>query len=80
MKKIVSLTVLCCLSLMLCSQTQPPKKRIPVDTTAKISRIYNNYKSKISHKSPQNINEVLIIDTSNNKRDTMRVFSLKLNY
>ncbi len=62
-------------SFMLNTKGQPPKKKIPVNKTVKIPLIYKDYKMIVTPEVMKNNSVIILIDTSNNKRDTVYVQS-----
>lgn len=74
MKNILFLLTLWGVFLIVYAQTDPPKKRIPVDKTIKIPIIYKNFNSG-AKKMPINNSIKILIDTSKSKIDTVFVQS-----
>jgi len=74
MKNILFLLTLWGVFLIVYAQTDPPKKRIPVDKTIKIPIIYKNFNSGVK-KMPINNSIKILIDTSKSKIDTIFIQS-----
>ncbi len=74
MKNLIFILLLCSGSLVVKSQIDPPKKRIPVDKTIKLPRVYKNHKPIVASETPSDGYVRILIDTTKNKRDTVLVY------
>ncbi len=74
MKNFIFILLLCGGSLVVNSQSQPPKKLIPVDKTIKLPRIYKNNKPIVPSETRSDGYIRMLVDTTKNKRDTLFVY------
>lgn len=74
MKNLIFILLLCSGSLVVKSQIDPPKKRIPVDKTVKLPRVYKNHKPIVTSEIRNDAYIRILVDTTKNKKDTLFVY------